>query len=84
MLFGSCDADCHQCITLHRCAEEVRDRGGHCLLIIDDMSPLSSLWDTLAITGLSGLGRDVVGEGCVCVVALRWGLCFRAGDQWWV
>ncbi len=43
-------------------AEAVRDRGGHCLVVVDDIAPLAELWDTLAITGLSGLGLEVVSQ----------------------
>ncbi|KAJ9515099.1 hypothetical protein QJQ45_028891, partial [Haematococcus lacustris] len=39
--------------------ERVRDRGGHCLVVLDDLQPLALLWSQLAIQGLGSLGLEL-------------------------
>lgn len=43
--------------------ERVRDEGGHCLVVVDDIRPLSDVWEQL-LAGLAGgwSGRVVGGR----------------------
>ncbi len=43
--------------------ERVRDEGGHCLVVLDDIRPLSDVWEQL-LAGLAG------GSVCVCVMGV--------------
>lgn len=45
--------------------ERVRDRGGHCLVVLDDLQPLALLWSQLAIEGLGSLGLELARQGLV-------------------
>jgi len=46
-------------------AEAVRDNGGHGLVVVDDIAPLSQLWDMLAISGLGSLGKEMARQGLI-------------------
>jgi len=45
--------------------ERVRDRGGHALVVADDLAAMGRVWDTLAITGLGSLGHDLARQGLI-------------------
>ncbi|KAG2429129.1 hypothetical protein HYH02_014166 [Chlamydomonas schloesseri] len=44
--------------------ERVRDEGGHALVVVDDIRPLSDVWEQL-LSGLAGLGPALLREGLV-------------------
>ncbi|GLI64321.1 hypothetical protein VaNZ11_007548 [Volvox africanus] len=44
--------------------ERVRDEGGHSLVVVDDIRPLSDVWEQL-LGGLAGLGPALLREGLV-------------------
>eukprot|EP00882_Tetradesmus_deserticola_P005439 GHRQ01005723.1.p1 GENE.GHRQ01005723.1~~GHRQ01005723.1.p1 ORF type:complete len:668 (+),score=308.35 GHRQ01005723.1:398-2401(+) len=44
--------------------ERVRDEGGHSLVVLDDLSPLSNTWDSL-VMGLAELGQAKLREGLI-------------------
>ncbi|PNW77022.1 hypothetical protein CHLRE_10g419050v5 [Chlamydomonas reinhardtii] len=44
--------------------ERVRDEGGHALVVVDDIKPLSDVWEQL-LSGLAGLGPALLREGLV-------------------
>ncbi|EFJ50639.1 F1F0 ATP synthase, subunit alpha, mitochondrial [Volvox carteri f. nagariensis] len=44
--------------------ERIRDEGGHSLVVVDDIRPLSDVWEQL-LSGLAGLGPALLREGLV-------------------
>eukprot|EP00775_Hariotina_reticulata_P002752 gene2752-3047_t len=44
--------------------ERVRDEGGHTLVVLDDLSPLSDSWDKLVLS-LAELGQEKLREGLI-------------------